>query len=380
MKKLLSMLLIGAMTITLVFSLSACSGGKTMDLNKYFGFKFNGLNTIGKAEVEFDRDTFNADFEEAYKGQIAKWDKEGLQGELKKEAVSSCFDWELDKEDNLSNGDKVVLTISIDEASCEELGVKFKTSPIDVEVIGLKDGKQVDAFEGINVQFSGISPSAKATLNKTTNNDNGFAITYSLDKAENLKIGDKVIVSAEFDYNAAVEAECVVKETEKEFTVEGVPQQIQGADDISGNKLDNVRKEADAMAKEYYEGRKIKDSFMNKAYVSMYNSYFNDFGKAKSVSNQKAEKTYLYTDPNDGSNILIFRYTFDVNDINGENFKNAFSFIYVNAPYIDTDGTVKYSDMGYSAYAFTSEAEYEEYLQKITTGNKEFNLTKTEIK
>ena len=66
--------------------------------------------------------------------------------------------------------------------------------------------------------------------------------------------------------------------------------------------------------------------------------------------------------------------------IYGENFKNAFSFIYVNAPYIDTDGTVKYSDMGYSAYAFTSEAEYEEYLQKITTGNKEFNLTKTEIK
>lgn len=153
-----------------------------MDLNKYFGVKFNGLNTIGKAEVEFDRDTFNADFEEAYKGQIAKWDKEGLQGELKKEAVSSCFDWELDKEDNLSNGDKVVLTISIDEASCEELGVKFKTSPIDVEVIGLKDGKQVDAFEGINVQFSGISPSAKATLNKTTNNDNGFAVTYSLVK------------------------------------------------------------------------------------------------------------------------------------------------------------------------------------------------------
>ena len=71
MKKLLSMLLIGAMAITLVFSLSACSGGKTMDLNKYFGVKFNGLNTIGKAEVEFDRDTFNADFEEAYKGQIA---------------------------------------------------------------------------------------------------------------------------------------------------------------------------------------------------------------------------------------------------------------------------------------------------------------------
>ena len=76
MKKLVSTLLVGVMAITLVFSLSACSGSKTMDLNQYFGVKFNGLDSMGTAEVVFDRESFNTDFEETFKKQIEQAEKE----------------------------------------------------------------------------------------------------------------------------------------------------------------------------------------------------------------------------------------------------------------------------------------------------------------
>ena len=75
MKKLVSTLLVGVMAITLVFSLSACSGSKTMDLNQYFGVKFNGLDSMGTAEVVFDRESFNTDFEETFKKQIEQAEK-----------------------------------------------------------------------------------------------------------------------------------------------------------------------------------------------------------------------------------------------------------------------------------------------------------------
>lgn len=382
MKKLVSILLVGVVAITLVFSLSACSGSKTMDLNQYFGVKFNGLDSMGTAEVVFDRESFNTDFEEMFKKQIERAEKEGMVSSLTF-AISSAresISGNVDKSESLSNGDKVVLTISYDEKLCQEAGIQFKSSPVETEVIGLKEGKKIDAFEGITVQFSGVAPYAKAVLNKEVNNDNGFEIKYSLSKNEDLKLGEKVVVKAEFSVDAATESECVINETEKEFTVEGVPQQIESAADISGDKLSNIRKEADAMAKEYFEGRKSKDNFSGKGAVSMYPSYFDDFGKAKSVTNQNSENTYLYVNSENGNNLLIFRYTFDVNDLYGENYKNAFSFIYVDTLYIDKDGTVKYEAMGNSQYAFTNEADYEEYLKSITTGDEPFNFTKTEIK
>lgn len=72
-----------------------------------------------------------------------------------------------DKKNNgsLKNGDKIKIEVEYDEDELKEYGIKITEDEFEVTVSGLKDAVELDVFEGIKVEFSGIDGDGDAILN-----------------------------------------------------------------------------------------------------------------------------------------------------------------------------------------------------------------------
>lgn len=108
-----------------------------IDLKDYYKIGFSGTAPNGSATVDFNYEKFLRD----YKGQIRTKSKTHRSDTVVIEGlISDCglTDYSLKKDDHLSNGDEVTLTIHIDESrAAKDYNVKFKNAQIVKKVAGL---------------------------------------------------------------------------------------------------------------------------------------------------------------------------------------------------------------------------------------------------
>lgn len=246
----------------------------TVNLNKYITLSAEGYNSIGTLDVEFDTDKLERDygkkiaknFQKAMKNhEEDTYGLSNLAGSLYEGGETSlfvtyCADGSADKTRNLSNGDVVTYTWDgVNEQTkkeAEELfGVKIKCSDVTYKVSGLTAVNTFDAFDGVEVEFNGISPDGSATVNTLPTAEAAKGLYYTLDEQYNLANGDTVTVTVHSnrdDFSGCIEKYgAIPAATEKTYTVEGLNEYVTDSDGLTDSVLVSLQNQAQDVLNAY---------------------------------------------------------------------------------------------------------------------------------
>ena len=246
----------------------------TVNLNKYITLSAEGYNSIGTLDVEFDTDKLEKDygkkiaknFQKAMKNH--EEDTYGLsnlagslyEGNETSLFVTYCADGSADKTRNLSNGDVVTYTWDgVNEQTKKEaeemFGVKIKCSDVTYKVSGLTAVNTFDAFDGVEVEFNGISPDGSATVNTLPTAEAAEGLYYTLDEQYNLANGDTVTVTVHSnrdDFSDCIEKYgAIPAATEKTYTVEGLNEYVTDSDGLTDSVLVSLQNQAQDVLNAY---------------------------------------------------------------------------------------------------------------------------------
>ena len=229
-----------------------------VDLNKYITVNLNGYNTMGTAEVSFDYDAFDEDFNDKIIVKTNEGSDEEINFELKLGSkpmnvfVNYCFDFETDKTDNLSNGDVIKITWDCDDNNAKEyFGCTLKYSDIEYKVEGLEDMAAFNPFEYVEVEFEGADPYGKVNVKADSDQKEIQYIEFSVDKEYDLSNGDKIVVTANVsDIDGFIEEfNAIPNPASKEYTVEGLPAYAKSISDFDESALNELKTKAEEIYK-----------------------------------------------------------------------------------------------------------------------------------
>jgi hypothetical protein len=134
MKKRICVIVMAALMIMTMLGGCGSSSDK-IRLTDYAKVSFSGNNGEGKATVDVDYDKLETDMI----GGKDKVDKLGLDDTMTYMNAVQNISYSLDKSDGLSNGDKVVLSVTYDKDSADKASVEFDDTAKDgIKVSGLK--------------------------------------------------------------------------------------------------------------------------------------------------------------------------------------------------------------------------------------------------
>ena len=245
-----------------------------INLNDYVEVEFSGYDGMGTAQVDFDYDALYADVKAKAKIKSSEkaakdWEELLDEGEAGATAYFICMHpkCELDKSTELTNGDTVTVSYDFDNEELKEFKIEFTGEEKTFSVSGLEEVQEYDPFQNVTVQFTGTSPNAYAEVKLTDEaGEIEKEISYTLDKYNELAVGDTVTVTAKVwdeDY-ILEEYGYILGSTTKKFTCEGVDQYILKADDLDEEAVDAMKETCKdtieayfAQNKEYISGSKI---------------------------------------------------------------------------------------------------------------------------
>lgn len=242
----------------------------TIDVSKYMTLSADGYNTVGKLNIDFDTDKLEQDYGKQITTRFKKQMKnlkddtfglssltaslyDGYEADL---FAETCATGSADKTKNLSNGDVVTYTWDDNSDEAEEaFGVKVKYTDITYTVSGLASVNTFDAFDGVDVEFSGISPDGRATVNSLPTAAEAQGLYYTLDENSGLSNGDTVTLTVHSnrdDFSDCIDKYGAMPQaTEKTFTVEELNEYVTSADTLSDSVLVSLQNQAEDVFKSY---------------------------------------------------------------------------------------------------------------------------------
>ena len=242
----------------------------TIDVSKYMTLSADGYNTVGKLNISFDTEKLEKDYGKQIATRFKKQMKnlkddtyglssltaslyDGYEADL---FAETCATGSADKTKNLSNGDVVTYTWDDNSDEAEEaFGVKVKYTDITYTVSGLASVNTFDAFDGVDVEFSGISPDGRATVNSLPTAAEAQGLYYTLDENSGLSNGDTVTLTVHSnrdDFSDCIDKYGAMPQaTEKTFTVEGLNEYVTSADNLSDTALARLQSQAEDVLKAY---------------------------------------------------------------------------------------------------------------------------------
>lgn len=209
---------------------------KTIDLSKYTTIEVSGYDGHAIATVKIDEEKLSDAIRQA-----------AIQKKTTSDYSEFTPTYTVKHEDNLSNGDTVTLKWNVEPEDLDYMKIRLKTDDITKEVSGLKKIKTFDAFKGVQVQTSGISPDGTAEVNS----GNQKGLTYKLDKKSNLKNGDKITVTVssaeknDKDYTAyGKQYGEIPDKTTKTFEVSGLDEYVTSVSELSADAIKSMTQKA----------------------------------------------------------------------------------------------------------------------------------------
>ncbi len=150
----------------------------------------------------------------------------------------SYVEYTFDKTENLSNGDTVTVTASLDSwyrdsytdlnAFMAQRGEKPASLTKQIVVEGLTELKEYSPFSSISMMYSGMDGAGEAAIATDWSDSYYYNWEYSIDKKDTLSNGDVITVTAAaydgtpIDEYAAKYYGLKITEVQKQFTVEGL--------------------------------------------------------------------------------------------------------------------------------------------------------------
>ncbi|MGN0665069.1 MAG: hypothetical protein ACI4KF_00940 [Huintestinicola sp.] len=147
----------------------------------------------------------------------------------------------VDSPERVANGDTITIkaTCRNEEALLEE-GYVLSADTKQFTVSGLEEGKVLDAFANIKIDYSGISPWAQASVDTSACEDYiKNNVTYRIENNGNIANGDNVLISIRYDESKAEQNGIVFAENEKTVVAEGVPVYLSTYDGVNISELDS---------------------------------------------------------------------------------------------------------------------------------------------
>ena len=242
--------------------------GKKVDLNDYITVSFEGYDTCGTAKVEFDTEAFKEKYQNKVKADddMPVWTA-SLYGDtpIERLATTCSLSNHLDKQNNLANGNTITLKWSIDTEDIKnKYGLTVNAEEKSYTVEGLQAIETFDPFEGVEVNFSGVSPYGQVEVAYPEGN----GLDYSIDNNGNLRNGEKVTVTVSYGWsNEENYIEQYGKKPNvmsKKYTVEGLDEYISDYAEIPDELKSKMKKEAEDIivadaAKNYDVANKLGD-------------------------------------------------------------------------------------------------------------------------
>lgn len=242
--------------------------GKKVDLNDYITVSFEGYDTCGTAKVEFDTEAFKEKYQNKVKADddMPVWTA-SLYGDtpIERLATTCSLSNHLDKQNNLANGNTITLKWSIDTEDIKnKYGLTVNAEEKSYTVEGLQAIETFDPFEGVEVNFSGVSPYGQVEVAYPEGN----GLDYSIDNNGNLRNGEKVTVTVSYGWsNEENYIEQYGKKPNvmsKKYTVEGLDEYILDYAEIPDELKSKMKKEAEDIivadaAKNYDVANKLGD-------------------------------------------------------------------------------------------------------------------------
>lgn len=232
-------ILAGIMVVCLCAGLTGC-GKEEVSVTSGLKVEYSGMNGYGTASLDESYDWIDDAID------LCEGLDEDEQFELEL-ALYDAVSYEISPVENLSNGDEVTITISIDSDEFEDYDFELVGEEVTETVSGLEEVEEVDPFAKLNVTFEGIAPYATASIDSAGRVD---GIEYTLDMSENLSNGDVVTVTAAPEYSMtedelAQQYGIVLTQTEQSYTVEGLSAYVTSLDQIPEDMLTKLLSQAE---------------------------------------------------------------------------------------------------------------------------------------
>ncbi len=185
MKKLMKKSMLCVVMLLAVACLAAC--GKTeISLNEYVTATYTGYNGSATAEISIDYKKLLNEHEE----EIGADNRTDVKNALKK------IEFKADKTENLFNGDKISVEMTVDEERFAELGFTPVYSAVEIEVADLKTLDGYDIFKGIEFVFEGYDGYGRYYMNSYPDTEYRYDFEYKYDENVKIKNGDTFTVEA----------------------------------------------------------------------------------------------------------------------------------------------------------------------------------------
>ena len=249
-KKILPIALAGIAVVAIIIIAAAAATSKPVIMySDYFDVSFNGYDGYGEAKASVDGNQMSLDLLEAlskkrviskdFANQMSSAIKGGLDMDDMEDValkhlddmetwmgVDSCFSYQVMPNTELSNGDEVALSFSVDTEALKEYKITGKAEEKSYTVEGLPEVVEFDPFEGIDLSVEGYNGYGAAYLQGTEDYPD---LRFSMDQNKELSNGDKVTITVESskyndtDYVSYVkEHGRIPNETQKTMEVQGL--------------------------------------------------------------------------------------------------------------------------------------------------------------
>lgn len=227
-----------ALVAVIVVIIVVVNNGKTINLNDYLTIEAEGYDGYGTVTATIDWDAIETKYGDKLEFEIPVVEEysdlfSGIVTPV--DLLQTGVSVELEQYDDLSNGDVVAYTWDVDEEEISEyINCKLKFEDSEYTVEGLEEITGFDAFEGVEVSFTGLNGEGYAEI---TARPESNGLNYHLDTDSELSNDDVITITAEYYAgDAAYYAETYGQLPEtmtKEITVSGLGEYAASYDEVS---------------------------------------------------------------------------------------------------------------------------------------------------
>lgn len=235
MKK--GILLIGVLGIFITLLLCGCQKTYSYDFKELCEISVSGCDGKGSVSIKMDHDK---------EGFIVHQSLGENADDLSSARLTMALEliqFEIEPNEDLSNGDSVNITVDYDAKYFKDNGIKFNNSQFSYTVSGLQEVQTIDLFSDLSYSFDGISPDARINVSTSQCNDvikNN--VRFSADKSYGIKNGDVITVTASYNKDALSEKGYLAETDTVQITASGLDEYILDISGYSTNELDDALK------------------------------------------------------------------------------------------------------------------------------------------
>lgn len=242
MKRTLKVVTLIAILAVVLLSMTAC--GKTkIDIAEGMTVVFTGADGSGRAEITYP----NSDDTPPYIDKILESEKIDATDWSTWLVLGNAISCEVEPSAKLSNGDKVTVTIEVDEAILENLDISAEDQQITFAVEGLTEVIAIHPFENFEISFTGIAPAVYAEFTQSqVINDVG--VSYTIEEQAPYRAGDTLTVKASIGNNEYYR----LAEDTMQVAVSGVDKYIDSSAEILPETMEAMRAKADQLMVERF--------------------------------------------------------------------------------------------------------------------------------